>query len=189
MFLQLDSGNSQNCSGRTITYVNLLDGSHSFNVAVNTSSGLQFSSVYTWSVGNIFLCLHDPSTFNPHSESRSLKFGFWSKPLKLKLVSWFHSCKRPTLFNYPYECVVIACADTVPPTAQVTTAELFTNAVNITVFINFTESCSGHGGFQCPNISSCDVSLLKLTSSFCYSWCHINVVYFNSNCKSPAISI
>lgn len=96
MFLQLDSGNAQNCSGRTLTYVNLLDGSHSFDVAVNTSSGLQFSSVYTWSVGKIYI--HASTIlittmafllFKPHSESHltnSLNFGFsfsMTKPLKL----------------------------------------------------------------------------------------------------------
>ena len=171
MFLQLDSGNAQNCSGRTLTYVNLLDGSHSFDVAVNTSSGLQFSSVYTWSVGkkHIYMpllpwsppCLFYFSnlTRNPHY-TNSLNFGFFfstTKPLNLMCLMILLIWKVYHLALSIYKVVCVS-ADTVPPTAKLTTAELFTNAVNITVFINFTESCSGQGGFQCSNISSCDVS-------------------------------
>lgn len=47
--------------------------------------------------------------------------------------------------------------DTVPPTASVSAAESFTNAVNILANITFSEPCPGHGGFKCTSVSECDL--------------------------------
>lgn len=47
--------------------------------------------------------------------------------------------------------------DTVPPTASVSAAESFTNAVNVLVDINFSEPCPGNGGFKCTSMSECDL--------------------------------
>lgn len=70
--------------------------------------------------------------------------------------------------------------DTVPPTASVSAAESFTNAVNILVDITFSEPCPGHGGFKCTSVSECDLivngpaevvpsSLRKLENNLKYS--------------------
>lgn len=49
-------------------------------------------------------------------------------------------------------------ADTEPPTASIFTEKNFTNAAHVTIFITFSEACTGHGGFKCVNASSCNVS-------------------------------
>lgn len=70
--------------------------------------------------------------------------------------------------------------DTVPPTASVSAAESFTNAVNIPVDITFSEPCPGYGGFKCTSVSECDLivngpaevvpsSLRKLENNLKYS--------------------
>lgn len=48
-------------------------------------------------------------------------------------------------------------ADTIPPTAYVTSRSPFTNASDVSVRILFSEPCSGGGGFVC-NDSDCNVS-------------------------------
>ncbi|XWS50936.1 hypothetical protein CRYUN_Cryun12cG0133900 [Craigia yunnanensis] len=47
--------------------------------------------------------------------------------------------------------------DTVPPTAYVTSSTPFTNALNVSVNISFTESCSGGGGFRCSSVNDCNL--------------------------------
>ncbi|KAJ8634194.1 hypothetical protein MRB53_027530 [Persea americana] len=47
--------------------------------------------------------------------------------------------------------------DTEPPTASIFTEKNFTNAAHVTIFITFSEACTGHGGFKCVNASSCNV--------------------------------
>lgn len=47
--------------------------------------------------------------------------------------------------------------DTVPPTASVVSDALYTNAVNITVNVTFTEVCSGGRTFQCSSVDTCDL--------------------------------
>jgi hypothetical protein len=49
--LQLDQRNFEDCAGREDSFVNLLDGQHSFIVSVNISNGVQFSAQYNWTVG------------------------------------------------------------------------------------------------------------------------------------------
>ncbi|CAK9210174.1 unnamed protein product [Sphagnum troendelagicum] len=95
---KLDQRSFEDCAGREDSFVNLLDGQHSFVVSVNTSNGVQFSAQYNWTV------------------------------------------------------------ESIPPTATVDAGPAFTNAVNITVTITFTEICEGRGGgFQCSNTSFCDL--------------------------------
>jgi hypothetical protein len=53
--LQLDQRNFEDCAGREDSFVNLLDGQHSFVVSVNTSNGVQFSAQYNWTVGMYYL--------------------------------------------------------------------------------------------------------------------------------------
>ncbi|KAL2642981.1 hypothetical protein R1flu_010568 [Riccia fluitans] len=47
--------------------------------------------------------------------------------------------------------------DTKPPTAAISAGPAFTNAVNVSLAIQFSEPCTGNGGFQCNNVSSCSV--------------------------------
>ncbi|CAK9873824.1 unnamed protein product [Sphagnum jensenii] len=47
---QLDQRNFEDCASREDSFVNLLDGQHSFVVSVNTSNGVQFSAQYNWTV-------------------------------------------------------------------------------------------------------------------------------------------
>ncbi|KAL6281096.1 hypothetical protein ACE6H2_017977 [Prunus campanulata] len=47
--------------------------------------------------------------------------------------------------------------DTVPPTASVTASRSFTDALNVSVNISFSESCSGGGGFGCLSVNSCNL--------------------------------
>jgi hypothetical protein len=53
----LDQRNFEDCAGREDSFVNLLDGQHSFVVFVNTSNGVQFSAQYNWTVGMWYLQL------------------------------------------------------------------------------------------------------------------------------------
>lgn len=47
--------------------------------------------------------------------------------------------------------------DTVPPTAYVTSSTPFTNALNVSVNISFSEPCSGGGGFRCSSVNDCNL--------------------------------
>ncbi|KAF5175266.1 transmembrane protein [Thalictrum thalictroides] len=47
--------------------------------------------------------------------------------------------------------------DTIPPTAYVTAARAFTNALNFSVDISFSEVCSGGGGFGCRSVNACNL--------------------------------
>lgn len=55
-------------------------------------------------------------------------------------------------------------ADTIPPTAVLNAGPAFTNAVNISVNLKFSEPCITPG-FRCPNTSQCDVSFGFLSSA------------------------
>ncbi|KAL5813853.1 hypothetical protein ACOSQ4_024494 [Xanthoceras sorbifolium] len=70
--------------------------------------------------------------------------------------------------------------DTVPPTASVTASSSFTNALNFSVNISFTEPCAGGGGFRCSSVNACNLlvygdgqvipsSLITLQPSLRYS--------------------
>ncbi|XAR72611.1 hypothetical protein NMG60_11019316 [Bertholletia excelsa] len=52
--------------------------------------------------------------------------------------------------------------DTIPPTAYITAATSFTNTINVSVNISFSEPCSGGGGFGCSSTNSCNVSTCSL---------------------------
>lgn len=58
----------------------------------------------------------------------------------------------------PLSDLMLSLSDTVPPTAYVSTSSSFTNASNASVYITFSEPCSGGGGFRCSE-SDCDVSM------------------------------
>ncbi|XP_059442753.1 uncharacterized protein LOC132174986 isoform X2 [Corylus avellana] len=47
--------------------------------------------------------------------------------------------------------------DTVPPTAYITASTPFTNALNVSVNISFSEPCTGGGGFGCSSVNACNV--------------------------------
>ncbi|GAV58350.1 hypothetical protein CFOL_v3_01884 [Cephalotus follicularis] len=47
--------------------------------------------------------------------------------------------------------------DTVPPTANVTAWTPFTNALNVSVTISFSEPCTGEGGFGCSSVNACNL--------------------------------
>ena len=49
-------------------------------------------------------------------------------------------------------------ADTVHPTAYISASTSFTNAPNVTVYISFSEPCTGEGGFKCSTVENCHVS-------------------------------
>ncbi|CAO2819058.1 unnamed protein product [Amaranthus hypochondriacus] len=45
--------------------------------------------------------------------------------------------------------------DTVHPTAYISAATSFTNAPNVSVYISFSEPCTGEGGFKCSTVENC----------------------------------
>ncbi|KAL9372733.1 hypothetical protein Peur_034977 [Populus x canadensis] len=47
--------------------------------------------------------------------------------------------------------------DTIPPTAYITASKSFTNALNVSVNISFTEPCTGGGGFGCSSVNACNL--------------------------------
>ncbi|KAL8230607.1 hypothetical protein R6Q57_000385 [Mikania cordata] len=47
--------------------------------------------------------------------------------------------------------------DTVAPTAYVTASKTFTNASSVSVYISFSEPCSGGGGFGCLSANDCSL--------------------------------
>ncbi|XP_057951479.1 uncharacterized protein LOC131146135 isoform X2 [Malania oleifera] len=95
-FLKLDDGISSDCQARNVSYADLQDGNHTFEVCTNGSGGAGCAS-YNWIV------------------------------------------------------------DTVPPTAYVTASTSFTNALNVSVNITFSEPCTGGGGFACSSVNACNL--------------------------------
>lgn len=93
---KLDDLSFTDCSSRRSSYSSLRDGQHTFQVFVNTLSGV-YSAQYTWIV------------------------------------------------------------DTVPPTASVIAGPTFTNALNVSVNVSFSEPCTGKGGFRCSAGSDCNL--------------------------------
>ncbi|KAF9624515.1 hypothetical protein IFM89_011628 [Coptis chinensis] len=93
---KLDDHVSPSCEARKLSYMDLHDGDHSFEVCINDFQGAGCAS-YNWTV------------------------------------------------------------DTVPPTAYVTAERSFTNALNISVDISFSELCSGDGGFGCASVNACNL--------------------------------
>ncbi|XP_038894141.1 uncharacterized protein LOC120082862 isoform X2 [Benincasa hispida] len=47
--------------------------------------------------------------------------------------------------------------DTVPPTASIMASTTFTNALNVSVNISFSEPCNGGGGFGCSSVEACNL--------------------------------
>ncbi|KAF6134992.1 hypothetical protein GIB67_014041, partial [Kingdonia uniflora] len=47
--------------------------------------------------------------------------------------------------------------DTIPPTAYVSAETSFTNALNFSVNIAFSEPCTGGGGFSCVSSDACNL--------------------------------
>ncbi|XP_021615967.1 uncharacterized protein LOC110617477 isoform X3 [Manihot esculenta] len=47
--------------------------------------------------------------------------------------------------------------DTIPPTAYITASTSFTNALNVSVNISFSEPCSGGGTFGCSSVNTCNL--------------------------------
>ncbi|KAB1216635.1 hypothetical protein CJ030_MR4G007823 [Morella rubra] len=47
--------------------------------------------------------------------------------------------------------------DTVPPTAYITALKPFTNALNVSVIISFSEPCAGGGCFGCSSVNACNL--------------------------------
>ncbi|CAK7328872.1 unnamed protein product [Dovyalis caffra] len=47
--------------------------------------------------------------------------------------------------------------DTIPPTANINASKSFTNALNVSVDISFTEPCTGGGGFGCSSVNACNL--------------------------------
>lgn len=45
-----------------------------------------------------------------------------------------------------------------PPTAYITALKPFTNALNVSVIISFSEPCAGGGCFGCSSVNACNVS-------------------------------
>ncbi|XP_050258027.1 uncharacterized protein LOC126703145 isoform X7 [Quercus robur] len=46
--------------------------------------------------------------------------------------------------------------DTVPPTANITASTDFTNALNVSINISFSEPCTGGRGFVCSSVNACN---------------------------------
>ncbi|KAK7815890.1 hypothetical protein CFP56_001056 [Quercus suber] len=47
--------------------------------------------------------------------------------------------------------------DTIPPTAYVSASTPFTNALNVSINISFSEPCTGGGGFVCASVNACNL--------------------------------
>ncbi|KAK9995724.1 hypothetical protein SO802_020410 [Lithocarpus litseifolius] len=47
--------------------------------------------------------------------------------------------------------------DTVPPTANITASTDFTNALNVSINISFSEPCTGGRGFVCSSVNACNL--------------------------------
>ncbi|KAK9995729.1 hypothetical protein SO802_020415 [Lithocarpus litseifolius] len=47
--------------------------------------------------------------------------------------------------------------DTVPPTANITASTNFTNALNVSINISFSEPCTGGRGFVCSSVNACNL--------------------------------
>ncbi|KAK7823279.1 hypothetical protein CFP56_035686, partial [Quercus suber] len=47
--------------------------------------------------------------------------------------------------------------DTVPPTANITASSDFTNALNVSINISFSEPCTGGRGFVCSSVDACNL--------------------------------
>ncbi|KAF3973348.1 hypothetical protein CMV_003221 [Castanea mollissima] len=47
--------------------------------------------------------------------------------------------------------------DTVPPTANISASTPFTNALNVSINISFSEPCTGGGGFACSSVNACNL--------------------------------
>ncbi|XP_076960510.1 uncharacterized protein LOC143636915 [Bidens hawaiensis] len=76
-----------------------------------------------------------------------------------KLQEGNHTFK--VAFNHEHnfnENILVIPEDTVPPTAYVTASASLTNTSSVSVYISFSEPCSGGGGFGC--LSANDSSLL-----------------------------
>lgn len=46
---------------------------------------------------------------------------------------------------------------TVHPTAYISASTSFTNASNVSVYISFSEPCTGEGGFRCSSVNACNL--------------------------------
>ena len=87
-------------------------------------------------------------------------------------------------------------ADTVSPTAYITTSTPFTNALNVSINISFSEPCTGPtggGSFVCSSVNDCNVSR-RLTNTL--NWFYIlysilallyffKIVVFRLICSQP----
>lgn len=47
--------------------------------------------------------------------------------------------------------------DTIHPTAYIWASTSFTNAPNVSVYITFSEPCTGGGGFRCSSVNACNL--------------------------------
>lgn len=47
--------------------------------------------------------------------------------------------------------------DTVHPTAYISASTSFTSALNVSVYISFSEPCTGGGGFRCSSVNACNL--------------------------------
>ncbi|KAI7734484.1 hypothetical protein M8C21_030292 [Ambrosia artemisiifolia] len=77
-----------------------------------------------------------------------------------KLQDGNHTFEVCTNRPHPVRCATYNWTiDTVPPTAYVTSSTNFTNALNISVHISFSEPCSGGGGggFRCLSANDCSL--------------------------------
>ncbi|CAL9072961.1 unnamed protein product [Musa textilis] len=72
--------------------------------------------------------------------------------------------------------------DTVSPTAHISVPSPFTNALNVSVNVTFSEPCTGGGGFRCSS-SNCNVSMQKTSNLLFKAYISLSGS-LNSNCCS-----
>ncbi|XP_023541254.1 uncharacterized protein LOC111801476 isoform X1 [Cucurbita pepo subsp. pepo] len=75
-----------------------------------------------------------------------------------ELEDGVHKFKVCTNFSKGVSCSSYNwTVDTVPPTASIMASTMFTNALNVSVNISFSEPCSRGGGFGCSSVEACNL--------------------------------
>ncbi|KGN64322.1 uncharacterized protein LOC101203522 isoform X2 [Cucumis sativus] len=106
--------------------------------------------------GHSYNCKHcniSCSLDNRHSLDCNDRKIFYSK-----LEDGEHKFKVCTNFSKGAGCSSYKwTVDTVSPTASIMPLMTFTNALNVSVNISFSEPCNGSGGFRCSSVEACNL--------------------------------
>ena len=132
--------------------------SRQHNYSENLDYGIQFTHLLNFKF--CMNCMYFP-----------FLFLFWrlkhAPTLKVSLtlydvtIQFSFSCIHADLYfvcTLSWFILYLNFADTVPPTANITASTDFTNALNVSINISFSEPCTGGPGFVCSSVNACYVS-------------------------------